>query len=356
MSRMRPMKVLTPFSWLYGGAVTARNLFYDKDLFRVHRVKVPVISVGNLTAGGTGKTPLVGEIVRRLQGMNRRVGVISRGYGRRSQGPLIVSGRGSEIAPAGAGGDEAVMIAKQYPGLVVVVAEQRFAAAEIAVRELGADVLVMDDGYQHRALDRDLNILVVDGRMDLQRERLLPAGLRREPLSALRRAQLIAVGKIGSPGEVSTVSGRLERWTNAPVFAFRTRVTGIVDFRTGLNRELSPGTRAFVLSGIGDHAGFLATVRSAGADVVADHDFGDHHRFTVEEVTTAITTARQKGCAMVVTTEKDAVRLGAGKLGEHMNRNEFPFVVFRIRAEVFVGEEQLNQSILRILEKGDAVC
>src|SRR5512138_3861842 len=152
--------LLAPPVWIYLAATWVRNRAYDAGIFRVERTSVPVIAVGNLVAGGTGKTPLVQHLAERLLGIGRKVAVVSRGYGRRTRGPLIVS-RGKEVLVTPAeGGDEPVLLARNVPGLAVVVAERRVAGARIAAGECAADVILLDDGFQHRAIHRDLNILV----------------------------------------------------------------------------------------------------------------------------------------------------------------------------------------------------
>ncbi len=189
-------KFLLPFSWLYGLAVTVRNLAYDKGWFRQETAGVPVVSVGNITAGGTGKTPLVEYLVRHLVASGKHPAILSRGYRRRSRGVVVVSDGKSMRSDAAMGGDEPVQMARKLATVPVVVAERRIAAARVAVRDFHADVLVLDDGFQHRSLKRDLNILIMDSRRDLVREPLLPVGLRREPLAAVRRANLVVLSKV----------------------------------------------------------------------------------------------------------------------------------------------------------------
>jgi tetraacyldisaccharide 4'-kinase len=349
MSRLRPLKLLRPLSWVYGGAVAARNVCFDAGMLATHRSTVPVISVGNITAGGTGKTPLVADIVGRLQSRNRRVGVVSRGYGRRSRGPVVVSGGGRTVTDPALGGDEPVMLAEAFPETTVVVAERRRVAAEIAVDRFGVDVLVMDDGYQHRSLHRDLDIVVVDGRAPLTGVPLLPAGNRREPLRSLRRADLIAISKVATSEEVAAAGKVLRRWSECPLLGFRPAVRGLADLETGGERHVPAGTRVYALSGIGDHRGFLETLRGLGIVVTAAHDAGDHHLYTGDDVAGVVDAARRAGCDMVITTEKDAVRLRTGKAGERARESTVPFVVLRIAADLFFGGEELDRLIQAVL-------
>ena len=180
---VKRMKLLLPFAWLYAVPITLRNTLFDRGVLKQRAVNVPVISVGNLTVGGTGKTPLVEYIVRYLLALGRRVGVVSRGYKRRSKGVVVVSDGRELRVDARDAGDEPMQIASAFPQAIVVVGERRFDAAQEAVR-LGAEVIVVDDGFQHRYLKRDLNIVVVDSTNDVTAEALLPrrrAGERPDP-------------------------------------------------------------------------------------------------------------------------------------------------------------------------------
>ncbi len=345
MSAMRPHPILLPAAWLYGGAMAVRNRCFEIGIFGSTSVGVPVISVGNMTAGGTGKTPLVAEIARRLHAGGKKVGIVSRGYGRRSNGPLIVArGDGTVIGEEDAG-DEAAMLALQLRETIIVVAERRTIAAEIAVRELGAEVIVVDDGFQHRALCRDLDILVVDGRTDLLLEPMLPAGLRREPLSGIGRAGLVGVSKVQGPGEVKEIGRRLQTRSHAPVFGFKPVLDAIVDFRTGTPVHDQSGTNAYLMSGIGDPEGFAATVRESGCRVVARTVFEDHHRYTVAEVRSVISAAGAAGAGFIATTEKDAMRLRTTEIEKIVRGGTMAFLVYRVRADIFEGESFLTRAL-----------
>lgn len=353
---MRPHRVLLPVSWAYGAGMAIRNMCYDSGLLTTRRTGVPVISVGNLTAGGTGKTPLVAELVRRLQSRGRRVGIVSRGYGRVSRGPVIVAAPGMPGTSVEQAGDEAAMLAMQLRDAIVVVAERRSEAAEIAVGTLGAETLVMDDGFQHRAVWRDLNILVIDGRSDIRREPVLPAGLRREPLSGIARADLIGISKVDSPAEVRKIGESLARWNTAPVFGFRLVSDGLVDLQTSEPVVSGASRRVTVMSGIGDPKGFSTTVRNAGMEVAEETDFGDHHMFTAEEVTAVLASAVSLKAQRVITTEKDAVRLRRDDLRDALCQSAIPVAVLKARLEVVAGDERLEESLTKVLAGGTKEC
>ncbi len=182
-------KLLVPFSRVYGAIVAARNFFYDRGLFTITAVGTPVISVGNITAGGTGKTPLVEYIVRTILDSGARPAVLSRGYRRTTTGTVTVSDGVKVLADADRAGDEPAQIARKFPGCVVVVDEDRVRGARFLESAFHPDVIVLDDGFQHRALRRDLDIVVVaDGAGG---SGLLPSGDGREPESSLRRADIV---------------------------------------------------------------------------------------------------------------------------------------------------------------------
>ena len=303
---MRTM--LLPLSWLYGLAAAARNCAFDMGLVPRRRGAVPVIAVGNLTAGGTGKTPLVEHITGRLAARGLNVAVVSRGYGRRSHGVVIVSRRGDILADAFTGGDEPVQIARKFRSASVVVGERRADAVEKAVTECGAVVIVLDDAFQHRAIERDLDILVIDASTDFLRERLLPAGMRREWFSALRRAGLVGFSR-AAENEDPPWAGALARWSRAGTFAYRTLIARFAAMPGDepVAGESLKGKRVLAFSGIGSHGGFVASLRAAGVDVVAEKRFPDHHIYNGRDLDRILEAARAADACM--TTEKDMVRL-----------------------------------------------
>jgi tetraacyldisaccharide 4'-kinase len=278
-------------------------------LLRVIRVGVPVISVGNIVTGGVGKTPLVQFVAGYCSDKGKRVGVVSRGYKRRTSGVVDVSrGQGPIVGPD-LGGDEAVQLASALPGLIVVVAERRVDAARRAV-SLGAEVVIADDGFQHRYLARDLNILVLDAERNLTREALLPAGMLREPLSSWRRADVLILSHDDAkeiPAWIEAMIGG----SNITLAGFRFRTLpmrgGAADGGSGQPSPQAGKLLAF--SGIGNHERFLGTVRSAGYTLGADIRFGDHHHYSAGDFRRIGSHMKETGCIGCVTTEKDIARI-----------------------------------------------
>jgi tetraacyldisaccharide 4'-kinase len=344
---MRTM--LLPFSWLYGLAAAARNSAFDIGFMPRRRIAVPVIAVGNLTAGGTGKTPLVEHITRRLLARGLNVAVVSRGYGRRSHGVVVVSRRGEVLADAFTGGDEPVQIARKFRSASVVVGEQRVDAAARAVTECGAGVIVLDDAFQHRSIERDLDILVIDASAEFLREALLPSGMRREWFSGLGRAGLVGFSHAAEKNDPPW-AGALARWTAAPSFAYRTLIERFVTMpgEEPLEPPALAGKRVLAFSGIGSHRGFVASLRAGGIDVVAEKPFRDHHIYNGKDLDGILEAAR--GAEACVTTEKDMVRLIAdpglmARIGAAV-----PFMFAVATVGILRGEDLLEQALSQVVK------
>ncbi len=298
--------LLGPPAWLYEGVVRLRNRRYDRQGAAV-RAEIPVLSVGNLTVGGTGKTPMVAWLARRLVGMGRRPAVVSRGYGGNAgKGPLVVSRGEGPVCDARLCGDEPHYLAQALGGLIVVVGSDRPAGAAEA-RRLGADAIVLDDGFQHRRLARDLDIVLVDARDPFGGDRLLPAGRLREPISGIGRADLIVITRsdgFGSSRDVESVIR--EHNATSPILRSSHRPLG---FFSVAGAPVDPPRRALAFCGIAAPGEFRRDLETAGVELAAFVPFRDHHRYTNEELRKLRRTAERKD-ATILTTEKDAARIG----------------------------------------------
>jgi len=297
--------LLAPFGWMYGGLMGLRNHAYDAGWLASERVGVPVIAVGNLTAGGTGKTPLVEHIVRVLLEAGRSPAMVSRGYGRTTGGVLVVSNRGEVRARYPESGDEPAQIALKFPGASVVVGERRVDAARAAIDECGADVIVLDDAYQHRAIVRDLNILVLEAGRDIRTEGVIPSGRLRENAGGIRRADLIGFSGAAEKGTPAWADGVIQ---GAPSFSYRQRIEGLCDDR-GVEVPV-PASAVFAFSGIGNPDGFIASLKEKGIAVAGERRFRDHQPYSGSDLLSVCDGAAAAGATIVVTTEKDAVRIG----------------------------------------------
>jgi tetraacyldisaccharide 4'-kinase len=343
--------LLLPFSWLYGLAIGCRNLAFDVGILKSEGVGVPVISVGNMTMGGTGKTPLVEYIVGVCLAKGRRVAVVSRGYKRESGGVLVVSDGERAIVDAATGGDEPVQIARKYPKAIVVVGERRVDAARKAVGEMNANVVVLDDGFQHRYLRRDLDIAVVDARKNLYRTWMIPAGGRREPMSSIRRAQLVAFSRADTVNE----GGGWERWLSnqyrGPKIHYRYKLDRIVQVGSdvGLSARDLKGKKVMLFSGIGDHQDFVRQMESAGIEVVGDARFPDHHTYSEADLKWVVSRVTQSGADGLLTTEKDYVRLSGNRSTFNSLVQQSQFFYARIVVDIVNGQGILDTLIERCL-------
>jgi len=275
-----------PLAGIYGGVVATRNALYDRGWLRSRRLQGPVISVGNLSTGGSGKTPFVILLGELLQARGIKFDVLSRGYGRATQGVRLVD-------PGGLAqdfGDEPLLIARRLP-VQVVVGEDRFEAGRFAEPQFGAQMHLLDDGFQHRALARDFDIVLITP--DDARDRLLPAGRLREPLSSLQRADAVVLTSGATPESFPVKDKQIWRVRR-----------GIVT----QSSEIPPRPVAFC--GIARPQNFLLQLRAAGIDCVAEAFFRDHHAYTQKDVQDLLELKRRSQAGGFVTTEKDAVNLG----------------------------------------------
>ena len=297
----------------YGAAAAWRRHWYAADPTRRRSLARPVISVGNLRVGGSGKTPVVACIAQMLLASGERPAVLTRGYARRRgrDGVTVVSDRAAIRADVDEAGDEPLMLARALPGVAVLVSADRYLAGRLAERRLGATVHILDDGFQHLQLNRDVDLLLV-AEEDLE-DRPLPAGRLREGLGAAVAADaaLVAAGydaaaeRIGRALRLSTVF-RVTRTIGAP-----RRIAGSHD-----SVVVPTDSRIFVVSAIARPARFASDIASAGWTIAGTMAFRDHHRFTARDVRRIAAAARDASSAIVLTTEKDAVRLAACDLGD----------------------------------------
>lgn len=335
---------------LFRLGVAVRGALYDRGLLRAVSAPVPVLSVGNLCIGGAGKTPVVLALGERLLRAGHRPAVLSRGYGALAEGPRVVSDGKSVLLEAGRGGDEPVLLARRLPDLRVVCGPDRAEVARIAVSDLGADVLLLDDGFQHRRLRRDLDVVVLDASNPFGNGHCLPRGPNREPARALSRAGLVWLTHAdrASPTRLEELRATARSFTGRdPVesrHAPREVLDGSLERSFGL-ASLS-GARLGLITGVARPESVLRTVESLGASVVLSRDYPDHHRFTEAELAEALAAAEAAGARELVTTEKDAVRLPPGAGREPRLR------VLRIDAEVLRGEDGLVAAVAGALGAG----
>lgn len=292
-------------SRLFGLLVAARHSAYAAGICNSYRASVPVVSVGNLTVGGTGKTPVVDYLVKHALKGGRRVAIVSRGYGgKRKAGTALVSdGRGTLIDDASLFGDEPVLLARRNPEAIVVVARKRSEGVRLS-EQLGAELVVLDDGFQHLALERDLDILLLDAERPFGNHRLLPAGPLREPVSAMQRCDLVIQTR-------SQANVRVELPVDRPLLRCRHVLSEQVHRLDGqvFGWDTLLGKRCLAFAGIAHPQDFFASLRQRGIDLTTEVFLADHQEYDPE----TLKQLRQAchNCELVMTTEKDAVKLHA---------------------------------------------
>ncbi len=299
-------------SVLYGAAIRLRAGLYACGVLGTKKLPVPVISVGNITLGGTGKTPAVIALVGMLRERGKRPVVVSRGYGRTDESAIVVVSDGAgNVADTDAGGDEPVLIGKRLPDVPVVAGSDRFRAGKFAQDRFRPGTIVLDDGYQHLRLKRDLNIALVDGADPFGNGKVLPAGILREPLSALRRARAVVITRSDRCADLEWLRNAIRRNSRAELFTARSVPRNLLDIATGEARPLSclRGTPVFAFSGIARPEPFHALLASLGCQVKGTSVYPDHHTYTTSDLANLFQAAVDRDAVMLVTTEKDGVRL-----------------------------------------------
>ena len=305
---------------LYELAVRLRVAAYETGYRKPRRLDAAVIAVGNLTLGGTGKTPLVEYIARYLQREAHRVAILTRGYGRKSGAMQTLNAPRHSRAGESANnpsyrevGDEPLMLARLLPDVPIVVHKDRYEAGRRATQAFGADVLVLDDAYQHLRLARDLNLLLIDASDPFGGFEMVPMGHLREPLYGIKRADAVIVTRADRPFDQAQVAAIIRHFCgdHTPVMYMTNRITGLRHLETGVVYEPREfiGWKAAVLCAIGNPHAFAEDILQLGIDIVAEHFFRDHHPFTQADLDRATAAARQAAADLIVTTAKDAVRL-----------------------------------------------
>ncbi|MHB8995183.1 MAG: tetraacyldisaccharide 4'-kinase [Armatimonadota bacterium] len=306
------LRVLSGLYWL---GLKTNIMLYQTGLLRHTRPAMPVISVGNLSSGGTGKSTAVRFVARELLAMGLRPGVVLRGHRREGREELLLASDGTgQLAPVAECGDEAAEVAHALPTVPVAVGKRRERVIEL-LADHGAQVALLDDGYQYFRMARDLNVALVSARMDLRAAHLLPRGVLREPWTHLKRADQVWIthADLASPEQLSSVRALLQRYApKLPVVVTRHRPDRLVCLQTGQERPLSDlqGLKVLAVSGLGCPESFEEGLAGLGAKV--EHlRFPDHHRYVEADCEQIARSAEAAGAEMVVTTDKDAVKLPA---------------------------------------------
>lgn len=357
--------VLKLLSRLYSFIMNVRLALYEHRLLRSKTLGCQVISIGNLTVGGTGKTPVVEVFARALQKNGRKVAILSRGYMKaedpfperlknllsfqtpQQQPPRVVSNGERLLLDSEMGGDEPYMLASNLPNVCVIVDKDRVKSGRYAIQKLGCDTLILDDGFQYLRLKHRVDIVLVDRTNPFDNGYVLPRGLLRESIRHLSRATFIFITK--SPGDGSAELRQQIRALNdkAEIAECRHTPRHFQDVFTGERKPLDflRGRKVATLSGIAAPRGFEETIERLGGDLVHRKRFADHHRYTQQEILDMINASRDQGATAIVTTEKDAVRFPL------IERRDIPLYFLRVEIELLSGEEDFHALIARICFK-----
>ena len=364
--------LLIPLSWLYAASVQLRNILYTYGIFKARKLPCRVISVGNIVVGGTGKTPAIIAIAKHLQREGMRVAILLRGYKRHVREKVTIVSDGEKVcASLVESGDEAYMLAKHLRSVPIIVGKRRYSAGQVALERFQVDVLLLDDGFQHRQLARDVDILTIPTTHPFgSPEQLLPAGTLREPLTALRRADLILL----THADIPNISVHIKKLVkplapSTPVLTSTHQPTHLYPLvvsnqrnssqqeKAGLSENLFAenrppitnnydikeieGKRVLAVCGIGNPDAFVATLTQcsvAGVELLA---FPDHHVYTETDKQQIETAFQETAVDLIVTTQKDEQ-----KLAGFVDNWKLPIVVLAVGLVITEGDEAFNDVLL----------
>ena len=305
--------ILLPLALFYWGMISCRNLFYSRGFFISKKLPTKIISVGNITVGGTGKTPAAVFIVKALSEKGIKCAVLSRGYGRKTAGTQLVTDGITPVLDWRNYGDEPSLLAKLLPGVPIVVDSKRHRGGMFLVENFKPDIIILDDAFQHRSIERDLDIVLINSKDKKTDHKLLPYGLLREPLSSLRRANVLIFTKtnLTQPDQLLV---QMAKSTKLPVLSSTLDIIGFTSL-DGRPTSIKKGTKAVALSAIADTSGFIKTIEDFGINVIKHFDFADHHSFKQSEVDQISSQMERLDSEIIITTEKDMVKIANLEVG-----------------------------------------
>jgi tetraacyldisaccharide 4'-kinase len=322
-------------SFFYRIVVVFRNRLYDMSVLKTVKVPAAVISIGNITTGGTGKTPLVAWLCNHYTAKGISTAVLTRGY----------KSKDSVFA------DEPAMLAKASPDAKVIVNPDRIAGAQRAISEYNAKLLIMDDGFQHRKLARDIDIVAVDATEPFGYEKILPAGLLREPLDSLKRANAVVITRSNqnSPEKISEIKDRISQINSDIVFASAVHkplgIKLIKDDQMQLKELI--GKKIYAFCGIGNPASFFQTLSDMALNIVGTKVYNDHHMYTDADIAAIYEDASYKQAQLVLTTHKDWIKTALLSI----DKFEIPFAALLIELQFISGQENIIALVDKAIEK-----
>ncbi|HLE17900.1 MAG TPA: tetraacyldisaccharide 4'-kinase [Syntrophales bacterium] len=337
--------LLLVLSFPYRAVAACRNFLYDSGILPSKKLPCRVISIGNITTGGTGKTPTVIMLAIMLKAAGYRPAVLSRGYGRKNTKVIKIVSDGRNIrTDHDEAGDEAFLIAVMLPEIPIVVGSDRYLAGRRAIEEFSADILILDDGFQHRRLYRDIDILLLNHARPVGNSHLLPCGSLREQLKALKRADIVLLtgsspeGNMG-PDSPPPLAPFLHDFPNI-FYGYHKPLKVISGKKDSLPPDWLKGKKIYAFAGIGAPLSFSSTIESLGGNLTGFLSFSDHHVFTAEDILTVRSEAERLHAEIILTTEKDGVRL--------RNFPDFLEDIFLLSIEMsIIGRSEAFYSLIR---------
>jgi len=326
---------LAALSLFYAIAVFIRNRLYDFSILRKRKVNAAVISVGNITTGGTGKTPLVAYLGNYFTSRGITAAILTRGY----------KAQKNDLA------DEPAMLAKACPEAKVVVNPDRAGGAEKAIREYGAKLLIVDDGFQHRKLARDVDIVAVDATEPFGREKILPAGLLREPVSSLKRADAVVITRINQtqPENIGQIKSRISAVNPDIVFATAVHKPAYAKLMKDqrISLEQLAVKKVYAFCGIGNPDAFFQTLGELALNIVGTRVYNDHHNYTDSDIEAICRQGRYKQADMIITTQKDWIKTAL----LCMEKLDIPIAHLVVELEVIDGRQEIINLIEGAMKK-----
>ena len=352
---------LKRFSSVYKAIVQLRIRLYDSGMFRRVPMGCQIISIGNVTVGGTGKTPMVEKLAKELSAQGRKVAILSRGYRKKEKTffqklhsrlenpitelpPRVVSDGEKLLLDCEMSGDEPYMLAVNLPNVIVLVDKDRVKSARYAIRQFKCDTLLLDDGFQYQKLQHRLDLVLVDRSNPFGNGNVLPRGILREPVKNLKRAQFICITK-ARHGDTEALKQAIRKLnSNAYIMECNHEPCALL---AAFSREQHPlkklnNMKIVALSGIASPQSFEKSLENLGANIISRARFADHHRFSQQELLDIVNSAKELEADAIITTEKDAVRM------IRLDRCDVPIYFVRIELRFISGEEEFKKCIGQI--------
>ena len=325
---------------IYGAIINFRNLLFEKKIFKSKSLGVPTISVGNITVGGTGKTPLVAYIAEFLANSGETVCILTRGYGREnSKKRIVVSDGGKIVEDARITGDEPLELANKLGEKAIIVADaKRFEAGIWAREKFEITAFVLDDAFQHRRVKRDLDLVCIDAANPFGNKKVLPFGILREPLKNLKRADAIMITRANllDENQIKDLATEIKNLTNAPIFISRNKIKHLTELSTK-NKEQRTNDKFFAFCALGNPNNFFSQLKSEKFNLVGEEIFADHYFYNQKDIELLEKKAMEKKADALITTAKDAVKL---------KNVAFNLPCFAAENELVFDEEKKFQQLL----------